>query len=146
MFQTEHEFTLPLGLLDDDGTLHREGVMRLATAADEIEPLRDARVQKNPAYLSVILLSRVIVSLGSVELITPQTIERLFAADLAYLQRLYNEINGGLGEVVTCPWHGSRFRFGDGRVVGGPATFDQPPLVARERGGIVEVRLAHPLR
>jgi len=103
MFQTEHEFTLPFGLLDDDGTLHRDGVMRLATAADEIEPLRDARVQKNPAYLSVILLSRVVTSLGGVETITPKTIEGLFAGDLAHLQRLYNEINGGLGEVVTCP-------------------------------------------
>ena len=103
MFQTEHEFTLPLGLLDDDGTLHREGVMRLATAADEIEPLRDPRVQKNPAYLSVILLSRVVTRLGTTELITPKTIESLFAADLAHLQRLYNEINGGDGERVTCP-------------------------------------------
>jgi hypothetical protein len=103
MFQTEHEFTLPLGLLDDDGTLHREGVMRLATAADEIEPLRDARVQRNPAYLSVILLSRVVIRLGSVELITPKTIERLFASDLAHLQRLYNELNGDLGDPVTCP-------------------------------------------
>jgi hypothetical protein len=103
MFQTEYEFTLPLGLLDDDGTLHREGVMRLATAADEIEPLRDARVQKNGAYLTVILLSRVVTRLGSVEAVTPKTIERLFAADLAHLQRLYNEINGGPGDPVVCP-------------------------------------------
>jgi hypothetical protein len=103
MFQTEREFTLPLGLLDDDGTLHREGVMRLATAADEIEPLRDSRVQRNPAYLSVILLSRVVIRLGTVELITPKTIERLFASDLAHLQRLYNELNGGQSEPVTCP-------------------------------------------
>jgi hypothetical protein len=102
MFHTEHEFTLPLGLLEDDGTLHREGVMRLATAQDEIEPLRDARVQRNPAYLSVILLSRVVIRLGSLDLITPKTIESLFAADLAHLQRLYNEINGG-GDPVTCP-------------------------------------------
>ena len=103
MFQTEHPFTLPLGLLDDDGTLHREGVMRLATAADEIEPLRDARVVRNPAYLSVILLSRVVTQLGGVELITPKTIERLFAADLAHLQELYNEINGGRPDPVACP-------------------------------------------
>jgi hypothetical protein len=103
MFQTEHEFTLPFGFVDEDGTLHRDGVMRLATAADEIEPLRDARVQKNPAYLTVILLSRVVTRLGTVDLITPKTIESLFAGDLAHLQRLYNEINGGDGEVVTCP-------------------------------------------
>jgi hypothetical protein len=103
MFQTEHEFTLPFGFVDEDGTLHRDGVMRLATAADEIEPLRDARVQKNPAYLSVILLSRVVTRLGAVDLITPKTIESLFAGDLAHLQRLYNEINGGHGELVTCP-------------------------------------------
>jgi nitrite reductase/ring-hydroxylating ferredoxin subunit/uncharacterized membrane protein len=54
--------------------------------------------------------------------------------------------NGKLdGDVVTCPWHFSRFRFEDGKVIGGPATFDQPALVVRERGGVVEVRLAHPL-
>jgi hypothetical protein len=103
MFKTEHEFTLPFGCVDEDGTLHRDGVMRLATAADEIEPLRDARVQKNPAYLSVILLSRVVTRLGAVDLITPKTIESLFAGDLAHLQRLYNEINSGDGELVTCP-------------------------------------------
>jgi len=103
MFRTEHEFTLPLGLLDDDGTLHREGVMRLATAADEIEPLRDARVQKNPTYLTVILLSRVVTSLGSLDVVTPKTIERLFAADLEALQRLYNQVNRLDDEGVVCP-------------------------------------------
>jgi hypothetical protein len=104
MFRTEHEFTLPMGFVDDDGGLHREGVMRLATAADEILPLRDPRVQKNPAYLVVILLSRVIVRLEGVEPITPQVIEGLFAADLAYLQDLYNEINRIDGpRRVSCP-------------------------------------------
>jgi hypothetical protein len=104
MLRTEHEFTLPMGYLGDDGTLHRDGVMRLATAADELEPLRDARVQRNAAYLTVILLSRVVTRLGSLEMVTPKTIEGLFAGDLAYLQDLYNEINGG-GETipVTCP-------------------------------------------
>ena len=104
MFQTEHEFTLPLGYVDEDGTLHREGVMRLATAADEIEPLRDPRVQKNPAYLTVILLSRVVTRLGTLDAITPRTIERLFAADLEHLQRRYNAVNrlDGAGSVV-CP-------------------------------------------
>jgi hypothetical protein len=93
MFRTEHEFTLPLGYLDGDGTLHREGVMRLATAADEIAPLRDDRVQRNPAYLTIILLSRVVTRLGEVRQVTPATIEGLFAADLDYLQDLYNEVN-----------------------------------------------------
>ena len=104
MFQTEYEFTLPMGFLDDEGTLHRDGVMRLATAADELEPLKDARVQRNPAYLTVILLSRVVTRLGSRELVTPKTIEGLFAADLAYLQDTYNSINGGGDELpVVCP-------------------------------------------
>lgn len=93
MIQTEYEFTLPIGYQDEDGNLHREGTMRLATAADEISPLRDGRVQANPAYLIVILLSRVVTRLGSVTHINPKVIESLYAADLAYLQNLYNEIN-----------------------------------------------------
>jgi hypothetical protein len=107
MFQTEIEFTLPLGYVDTGGTLHRNGVMRRATAADEILPLRDHRVQANPAYLVVILLSRVITHLEGVEEITPRTIEGLFATDLAYLQDLYNQLNGppgsASGEAVRCP-------------------------------------------
>ena len=104
MFQTEHEFTLPMGYLDKDGTLHRDGLMRLATAADEILPLKDPRVQKNPAYLTVILLSRVVTRLGSVDPVTPNVIEGLFAADLAYLQVLYNEINrSDERQTVVCP-------------------------------------------
>jgi ribosomal protein S27E len=105
MFQTEFEFTLPCGYLDRDGTLHREGVMRRATAADEILPLRDPRVQKNPAYLVVILLSRVVTQLGGVAQINPKVIEDLYATDLVYLQNLYNEVNqmdnGHLD--VVCP-------------------------------------------
>lgn len=93
MFQTEFEFVLPCGYLDEEGTLHREGVMRRATAADEILPLKDPRVQKNEAYLIVILLSRVITRLGGVAAINPKVIEGLFATDLAYLQNLYNRIN-----------------------------------------------------
>jgi hypothetical protein len=93
MVQLEHEFTLPVGLLGEDGSLHREGTMRLATAADEILPLQDPRVQRNPAYLTVILLSRVITRLDGVEPVTPRTVESLFAADLAYLQDLYNKVN-----------------------------------------------------
>jgi hypothetical protein len=105
MIRTEFEFTLPCGYLDGDGTLHREGVMRRATAADEILPLRDPRVVKNPAYLVILLLSRVVVRLGGVEPITPKTIEDLFATDLAFLQDLYNRVNdpaAGRSEVV-CP-------------------------------------------
>jgi hypothetical protein len=104
MFQTEYDFTLPMGYLDDEGGLHREGVMRLATAADELEPLKDARVQRNPAYLTVILLSRVVTRLGTLDAITPKTVEGLFAGDLAFLQDTYNSINGGDGSLpVTCP-------------------------------------------
>lgn len=93
MFRTEFEFVLPHGFLDEDGESHREGVMRLATAADEILPLKDPRVQKNPAYLVIIVLSRVITRLGSLDGITTKTMENLFVADLAFLQKLYNEIN-----------------------------------------------------
>jgi hypothetical protein len=93
MLQTEYDFTLPLGYVDQDGALHREGTMRLATAADEILPLKDPRVRGNDAYLIVILLARVIERLGSVPQVTPKVIEGLFAADLAFLQELYNRIN-----------------------------------------------------
>lgn len=104
MLCTEHEFTLPMGYLDDEGTLHRDGVMRLATAADEILPLRDGRVERNPAYLTVILLSRVVVRLGSLEQVTPKTVEGLFAADLAFLQELYDQVNQLVdARRVQCP-------------------------------------------
>lgn len=105
MFQTEFEFTLPLGYVDDEGTLHRDGTMRLATAADEIHPLRDPRVQQNDAYLIVIILARVITSLGSVSQVNPKIVESLYAADLAYLQELYNRINreGSAALQTDCP-------------------------------------------
>lgn len=105
MFQTEFDFTLPCGYLDEDGSLHRDGVMRRATAADEILPLKDPRVVKNPAYLVVILLSRVITRLGGVQQINPHIIENLYATDLAYLQNLYNEINSldEGREALICP-------------------------------------------
>ena len=93
-FQTETEFSLPKGYLDGDGVLHRDGVMRLATAADEILPLKDARVQQNPAYLTIIVLSRVIVRLGSLPDVNTKVVEGLFASDLNYLQALYERING----------------------------------------------------
>ena len=93
MFQTEFEFTLPKGYLDADGNLHRKGVMRLAKAIDEILPLRDPRVKSNPAYSTVIILSRVITRLGALEEVTPAVIEDLFACDLNYLYQLYRQIN-----------------------------------------------------
>lgn len=95
MFQTEYEFTLKKGYVDEGGTLHRDGVMRLATAADEIMPLKDPRVASNPAYLFILLLSRVIVKLGSLPEVTPKVVEGLFTEDVAYLYDFYNEINGG---------------------------------------------------
>lgn len=105
MFQTEYEFTLPCGYLDEDGTLHRDGVMRRATAADEILPLKDPRVVKNPAYLVVILLSRVVTRLGGLAQLNPRVVENLYATDLSFLQDLYNRVNqlDGAGETVTCP-------------------------------------------
>jgi hypothetical protein len=94
-FQTEIEFELPKGYVDDAGMLHRRGIMRLATAADEILPLRDPRVQQNEAYLAVIVLARVITKLGSLSDISTGVIEGLYASDLAYLERLYERINAG---------------------------------------------------
>lgn len=103
MFQTEYEFNLPKGFVDEGGDLHQNGVMRLATAADEIVPLKDPRVQRNPAYFSIILLSRVVSQLGEVKQITPKTIESLFSEDLKFLENLYNEINGHSGkQEITC--------------------------------------------
>lgn len=104
-FRTEFEFTLPKGYVDEEGNLHNKGVMRLATAADEILPMKDPRVEANPAYLTVILLSRVITKLGTLERINPKTIENLFASDLAYLQTFYRTINeNGTGRMkVACP-------------------------------------------
>src|SRR5204862_2577585 len=104
-FLTEFEFALPKGYVDSRGEVHREGTMRLATAADEILPLKDPRVQANPAYLVCILLSRVVTRLGSVEAINPRIIEGLFAGDLHYLQEFYNRINanGSANHEVVCP-------------------------------------------
>lgn len=93
MFQTEFEFTLPKGYLDSDGNLHRKGVMRLAIAIDEIAPLRDPRVKSNPAYATIIILARVITSLGALSELTPSIVENFFAQDLSYLQDFYRHIN-----------------------------------------------------
>ena len=102
---TEYGFVLPRGFVDDEGTIHRSGVMRLATARDEILPLRDPRVRENEAYLSIVLLARVVTQLGSITDVHAGVVERLFAADLAFLQDLYRRINqeGHTLAAVTCP-------------------------------------------
>src|SRR3989442_13379176 len=107
--QTEYEFTLPLGYVEtkdgEEVRIHREGLMRLATAADEILPLRDPRVQNNQAYLIIILLARVVTKMGTVKSINTDVIEGLYAADLAYLQEFYNRINrdGKASAEAVCP-------------------------------------------
>lgn len=103
--QTEFPFTLPIGYRDDDGNLHKDGVMRMATAFDEIAPLKDPRVQSNPAYLLIILLSRVITKLGTLEHINPKVVEALFSGDVAYLQMIYQRINENGNNLVRtqCP-------------------------------------------
>src|SRR5260370_4912377 len=104
-FRTEYPFTLPKGFVDSEGRLHREGVMRLVTAKDEIVPLQDYRVQGNRAYLVIILLSRVITKLGALEMIDTEIIENLFSTDLAYLQEFYRKNNEeGAPKIHTkCP-------------------------------------------
>jgi hypothetical protein len=103
--RTEFAFELPRGYVDESGTVHRNGVMRLATARDELIPLRDDRVRDNSAYLSVVLISRVLVRLGSIEDVHPGVVEDLFASDLAFLQDFYRRINaeGHTRAAVTCP-------------------------------------------
>ena len=103
--RTEILFTLPRGYVDSEGVTHREGTMRLATARDEIEPLRDAEVRRNEAYLSVLLLARTVTRVGDITEITPELIEGLFAADFDHLQRLYERLNADADSigVVSCP-------------------------------------------
>jgi hypothetical protein len=109
--QTEIAFTLPRGYVAPDGTVHREGIMRLATARDEIEPLRSPEVRDNQAYLSVLLLARTVERIGDVTEVTPQLIEGLFAVDFDHLQRLYERLNsdGEAVGVVSCPSCEHRF-------------------------------------
>lgn len=103
--ETEFDFELPRGYVDDNGTVHKTGSMRLATAMDEIVPLNDPRVRQNEAYLVVILLSRVITRLGTLPKITPNMVENFFAADIAYLQDMYRRLNEleGATLLATCP-------------------------------------------
>ena len=109
--RTEFPFVLPRGYVDGNGTLHREGVMRLATARDELVPLRDDRVRENSAYLTVVLLARVITRIGSITDVHAGIVENLFAADLAFLQDLYRRVNteGHTRASVTCPACAHRF-------------------------------------
>ena len=119
MLQTEYEFTLPKGYVDPDGNLHRQGVMRLATSMDEITPLRDSRVKTNEAYLSIIILARVISQLGNLSEVNTGVVERMYTADLAYLQEFYNRINEGgdsLGK-VACPNCNSEFELEPGELL-----------------------------
>lgn len=103
--RTEFEFELPRGYVDEAGTVHRRGAMRLSTARDELVPLRDVRVRENPAYLSVVLLGRVITRLGSLPMVHDGIVENMFASDLAFLQDFYEQINaeGHTLASVTCP-------------------------------------------
>src|SRR5205807_1407496 len=109
--KTEVTFTLPRGYVDPSGTVHREGTMRLATARDEIEPLREVEVRQNQAYVTVLLLARTITRLGTITEVSPGLVEGLYAADFDHLQRLYERINSD-GEsvgVVSCPDCGHQF-------------------------------------
>ncbi|MFE5111333.1 hypothetical protein [Streptomyces sp. NPDC056663] len=103
--RTEFPFQLPRGYVDEAGTVHQDGVMRLSTARDELIPLRDVRVQENPAYLSVVLLGRVITRLGTLAMIHDGIVENMFASDLAFLQDFYRQINaeGHSRAAVQCP-------------------------------------------
>ena len=109
--QTEIEFTLPRGYVDESGEMHRVGTMRLATARDEIEPLREVDVRQNAAYLTVLLLARTVTRIGGIADVTPSLVENLYAADFDHLQRLYERINsdGEAVGVVSCPECAHRF-------------------------------------
>ncbi len=112
MLQTEFSFTLPGGYVDDEGNLHRDGTMRLATALDEIAPLQDPRVRSNEAYLSILLLSRVVTRLGQLSPVSPAVIEGLFSTDFVYLQNLYvrvNKLDADTLVETACPTCGTHF-------------------------------------
>lgn len=109
--RTEYPFTLPRGFVDEHGQVHRDGVMRLATARDELMPQTDPRVRQNPAYLTVILLERTVTKLGTLSAVDTFVVENLFASDLAFLQDLYRRINqeGRTEAAVSCPACGHGF-------------------------------------
>ena len=111
LFATEFEFSLPKGFIDEEGHVHRDGIMRLANARDEITPLSDPKVRENKAYLVILILSKVITKLGNINDVTPEIVEKFFSADLSYLQDFYRRINGN-GEAIipaTCPACGHSF-------------------------------------
>jgi hypothetical protein len=109
--KTEYEFVLPRGYVDKDGNLHREGIMRLANAKDEIVPLNDMRVQRNRAYLIIVLLSRVVTRLGALPEVNTGVVENMFAGDLRFLEEMYNRINEDEAKVrLVCPECGARFQ------------------------------------
>ena len=115
--KTEYEFTLPKGYIDKEGNLHRKGVMRLASAKDEITPLSDPRVARNKAFMIIVLLSRVVKSLGTLGEVNTTIVENLFAGDLRFLEEMYNRINEDEATVrVTCPECGSKFEKEFGRL------------------------------
>ncbi|NEQ20788.1 MAG: phage tail assembly protein [Microcoleus sp. SIO2G3] len=105
VFITEYDFTLPRGLVDETGVVHRQGIIRLATAKDELMTQKDQRVKNDPAYSTLVMLAQVITSLGSLTTITPEILENLFTQDLAYLRELYNRINqqDSSSQPVQCP-------------------------------------------
>jgi hypothetical protein len=109
--RTEYPFTLPRGYVDEHGRMHRDGIMRLATARDELSTQADQRVRANPAYLTVLLLERTVTTLGDLPAVDTFVIESLFASDMAFLQDLYRRINAdGHTEVaVSCPHCGNDF-------------------------------------
>ena len=119
--QTEFKFTLPVGYKDREGNLHQQGTMRMATAMDEITPLNDLRVQSNEAYLVIVLLARVITSLGSLPQVNTSVVENLFAADLAFLQEFYRQINetGKTTRPVMCPHCNGEFEVDLAGLAGG---------------------------
>ena len=120
--QTEFNFTLPHGYIDKEGNIHKSGVMRMATAFDEIAPMKDPRVQGNPGYLAVILLSRVVTQLGDLEQVNPKVIETLFSADFAFLEDMYRRINdqGNNNLSITCPECDANFNLDLGSSLGEP--------------------------
>jgi hypothetical protein len=105
VMQTTFDFVLPRGFVDNQGNIHREGTMRLATARDELMPLLDPKVREHEAFLSLVLLARVVTRLGTLTHIDDQVIGGLWATDLAFLQDLYRRINteGTTVAEVTCP-------------------------------------------
>lgn len=111
LIEAEYSFKLPKGYKDHEGNIHKEGVMRLATAADEIFPMKDQRVKENPEYASVLILARVITKLGTLEEITPEVIEQLYTADINFLQNMYQTINEMEDPMiqVRCPHCGKSF-------------------------------------